>query len=57
MVDFGLQERWPARHCARKWQDLETQTAMQATTAGPTPGTSQVPSPVEAVHFAFRPIH
>ncbi|KAF2216673.1 hypothetical protein CERZMDRAFT_3157, partial [Cercospora zeae-maydis SCOH1-5] len=23
MLDFGISERWPARHCARKWTDLE----------------------------------
>ncbi|EME83312.1 uncharacterized protein MYCFIDRAFT_122733, partial [Pseudocercospora fijiensis CIRAD86] len=23
MLDFGIQERWPARHAARKWQELE----------------------------------
>ncbi|KAK4542923.1 hypothetical protein LTR36_006112 [Oleoguttula mirabilis] len=57
MLDFGLQERWPARHCARKWQDLENQAAMQATTAGLTPGISQFSSPVDGpVHFAFMPI-
>ncbi|KAK5122559.1 hypothetical protein LTR85_003822 [Meristemomyces frigidus] len=45
-----------------KWEiisakDLENQAAMQATTAGLTPGISQFSSPVEGpVHFAFMPI-
>jgi len=58
MLEFGLQERWPARHCARKWQELENQAAIHATTAGMTPGIStQYSSPVEApMHFAFMPI-
>ncbi|CAK4033696.1 Hypothetical predicted protein [Lecanosticta acicola] len=39
MLDFGIQERWPARHCARKWQELDASTTL-ATAATPfaTPG-------------------
>ncbi|KAK5130256.1 hypothetical protein LTR08_002257 [Meristemomyces frigidus] len=52
MLDFGLQERWPARHCARKWQEIEDQAAMQTAT-----GKTQYSSPAEGpVHFAFIPI-
>ena len=59
MIDFGINERWPARHCARKWQEMETTSAMQAaTTGGMTPGMSQfTTSPVETpMQFAFMPI-
>jgi hypothetical protein len=24
MLDFGVQERWPARQCARKWAEIES---------------------------------
>lgn len=57
MLDFGINERWPPRHCARKWQELETIAATRGTTAGLTPGVSQFSSPVEGpVHFAFMPL-
>ncbi|TKA31650.1 hypothetical protein B0A50_01727 [Salinomyces thailandicus] len=57
MLEFGIQERWPPRHCARKWQDLEQQAAMLASSAGITPGMSQFSSPIEGpMHFAFMPI-
>ena len=59
MLDFGIQERWPARHCARKWQEMET-TAATTATIGYTPATAhgaQYSSPVEsATHFAFLPM-
>jgi hypothetical protein len=58
MTDYSLSERWPARHCARKWQEMEAMAATtRGTTAGLTPGLSQFSSPVEGpVHFAFLPI-
>ncbi|KAI5356660.1 hypothetical protein Slin15195_G021440 [Septoria linicola] len=62
MLDFGVQERWPARHCARKWTDLEagSNTTAQATTVGVTPASlSSFSSPVDAtgpMHFAFMPM-
>ncbi|KAK3073328.1 hypothetical protein LTR53_005176 [Teratosphaeriaceae sp. CCFEE 6253] len=57
MVDFNINERWPARHCARKWQEMEALAATQPATTGLTPGISQFSSPVEApMHFAFMPI-
>ncbi|KAI7546121.1 hypothetical protein KC319_g13440 [Hortaea werneckii] len=57
MLEFGLQERWPPRHCARKWQELEQQALMQATSASLTPGMSHFSSPDDGpVHFAFMPI-
>lgn len=44
MLDFGVQERWPARHCARKWTELEpsstTPTAQPATTTSATTATT-----------------
>lgn len=58
MLDFGIQERWPARHTARKWQEMETTAA--ATTAaamGFTPATAlpaQFSSPVDPLPtYAF----
>jgi hypothetical protein len=57
MLEFGLNERWPARHCARKWQEIDTVPTAQPTTTGLTPGMSQFTSPVETpMHFAFMPI-
>ncbi|KAM3424898.1 hypothetical protein BST61_g6873 [Cercospora zeina] len=60
MLDFGVSERWPARHCARKWTDLEagSNTTAQATTLNMTPASlSAFSSPVEGpVHFAFMPM-
>lgn len=63
MLDFGLQERWPARHCARKWQEMETAAvATSAAAMGFTPATSLPPqfsSPlVDSAHnFAYLPMH
>ncbi|EMC99541.1 hypothetical protein BAUCODRAFT_144949 [Baudoinia panamericana UAMH 10762] len=62
MLEHGVQERWPARFCARKWQELEAQSLAQASTAaGLLPGmmqtTQQFASPVEApTHFGFMPL-
>ncbi|KAF7188578.1 hypothetical protein HII31_10240 [Pseudocercospora fuligena] len=59
MLDFGIQERWPARHAARKWQELEAATTTtHPTTAGLTPASmSQFSSPIDGpVHFAFMPL-
>ncbi|CAK1357728.1 unnamed protein product [Cercospora beticola] len=60
MLDFGVSERWPARHCARKWTDLEagSNTTAQATTLNMTPASlSAFSSPIEGpVHFAFMPM-
>ena len=59
MLDFGIQERWPARHCARKWQEMETAAAAAttATVMGFTPATAlpaQFSSPIESMpNFAF----
>ncbi|KAK4991036.1 hypothetical protein LTR50_002115 [Elasticomyces elasticus] len=64
MLDFGVTERWPARHCARKWAELELAAlggggggggALVGQAAGMTPTTvSQYSSPVEATgQFAF----
>lgn len=36
MLDFGVQERWPARHCARKWTELEPSSS----TPAPQPATT-----------------
>nr|OQO27874.1 hypothetical protein B0A51_05187 [Rachicladosporium sp. CCFEE 5018] len=50
MLDFGLTERWPARSCARKWQELEylAPSAVRPMT------TAQYSSTVDApVHFAY----
>ncbi|KAK4504269.1 hypothetical protein PRZ48_005185 [Zasmidium cellare] len=63
MLDYGIGERWPARHCARKWQELEstgsTTTLITTTVPGGmgTPASiSQFSSPVEGpVHFSFMP--
>lgn len=57
MLDNGINERWPSRHCARKWQELETQAATLAATASMTPALSQFSSPIDApTQFTFMPI-
>ena len=56
MLDFNITERWPARHCARKWQELETSNVL-AVTSSMTPALSQFSSPIEApTQFTFMPI-
>lgn len=59
MLDFGLQERWPARHCARKWQEMETAAANNAAAMAFTPVTTmpaQFSSPMDTVPgFAYMP--
>ncbi|KAK5110563.1 hypothetical protein LTR62_005755 [Meristemomyces frigidus] len=57
MLDFGLDERWPPRRCARKYQELETLAMQNMSTAGATPGRSQYSSPIDGpIQFAFVPI-
>lgn len=58
MLEHGINERWPARHCARKWQELEAHAATLAATASITPALSQFSSPTEAgpTQFTFMPI-
>ncbi|KAK3725868.1 hypothetical protein LTR37_000016 [Vermiconidia calcicola] len=57
MLDYGVNERWPARHCARKWQEVEA-TASMAASAGMTPAMTHYSSPIEGpTHFAWMPLH
>ncbi|KAH9825699.1 hypothetical protein Tdes44962_MAKER00629 [Teratosphaeria destructans] len=59
MLEYGLHERWPPRHCARKWQEIEAQMAFtRAATTGSLRGTPQVSSPVDGPvhHFGFVPM-
>ena len=58
MTEYGVSERWPPRHCARKWQEVELYPlSIYAMNPGMTPAISQYSSPVEApVHYAFMPI-
>ncbi|KAF2766504.1 hypothetical protein EJ03DRAFT_278008 [Teratosphaeria nubilosa] len=59
MLEYGLNERWPPRHCARKWQEIEAQIAFtRAATTGSLRGTPQVSSPVDGSvhHFGFVPM-
>lgn len=48
-------ERWPARHCAKKWQELETPVsimASMASTVSITPAMTHYSSPIEGTtHF------
>lgn len=37
MLEFGAQEKWPAKYCERKWEELHPETA-GATSGIPTPG-------------------
>ncbi len=56
MLDHGINERWPARHCARKWQDVETNAASMASNVNMMPTHTQYSSPIEgATHFTFMP--
>ncbi|KAJ9624802.1 hypothetical protein H2203_004752 [Taxawa tesnikishii (nom. ined.)] len=58
MVDYGVQERWPARHCARKWQEIAP-TPEFPTTSLPSqqPLASQFSSPDESSsHFQLYPM-
>jgi hypothetical protein len=62
MLEYGIQERWGARLCAKKWQELEAQQTITSTNAGFTPAMTQYSmSPTDASapaaqHFAFMPI-
>lgn len=59
MIDYGVSERWPARHCARKYQEVEIYPmATWGMAPGITPAISQYSSPVEApLHYAWMPLH
>lgn len=59
MLEFGVSERWPARHCARKYQEMDMypMSTYPMATSGITPAVSQYSSPVEApMHYAWMPI-
>ena len=48
MLEFGVEEKWPARHCARKWADMAPQHLHQ-TPQQHTPSSQQhTPTP----HYA-----
>ncbi|TKX23384.1 hypothetical protein C1H76_4452 [Elsinoe australis] len=59
MLDFGIQERWPSKHCARKWAKINPQSQMPE---GMPPGIIpshpfQHPHHPDASHqFTFMPI-
>ncbi|WPG98897.1 Hypothetical protein R9X50_00169700 [Acrodontium crateriforme] len=56
MTEFGVQERWPARLCARKWQALESAQPTYLSTTTVT-SASQLSSPTEPLyHFAYMPM-
>ena len=58
MLEFGIAERWPARLCMKKYQDLEIAAVTHIPPAGMTPTSiSQFSSPVDGpVHFTFMPL-
>ncbi|THW63956.1 hypothetical protein D6C97_06026 [Aureobasidium pullulans] len=37
MLEFGVEEKWPSRHCARKWAELAPQHLHQHSARGQTP--------------------
>jgi hypothetical protein len=37
MLEFGAQEKWPAKYCERKWEELHPETAASHSNI-PTPG-------------------
>ncbi len=37
MLDFGAAERWPAKYCARKWEDLHPDCFAHIPRAQPPP--------------------
>lgn len=48
MLEFGVEEKWPSRHCARKWADMAPQHLHQ-TPQQHTPSSQQhTPTP----HYA-----
>ncbi|PNS13928.1 hypothetical protein CAC42_1419 [Sphaceloma murrayae] len=59
MLDYGIQERWPSKHCARKWAKISPQPQIpDGMTSGPMP-----PHPFHLQHpdnnqphFTFMPI-
>ena len=38
MLEYGIQERWGARLCAKKWQELEAAHAVAEAPSGPIGG-------------------
>ncbi|KAF2720906.1 hypothetical protein K431DRAFT_85514 [Polychaeton citri CBS 116435] len=57
MGEYGIQERWPPRHCAKRWQEMEASSLAVSTSAGITPMTHFTSSPIEgqSMHFGFMP--
>ena len=55
MLEFGVAERWPPRHCARKCQELEPTAVTAAALASHPPATTlpllQFSSPADALHL------
>lgn len=62
MLEYGVTERWPARQCARKWQELNPQVPVvssmpfQTPVSGPTPMMSQFSSPEDSGAYNYLPL-
>ncbi|KAL9065125.1 MAG: hypothetical protein Q9157_007582 [Trypethelium eluteriae] len=48
MVDFGALEKWPAKLCAKKWQEINPTYDSYMAHPGTTPAFSQMSTPIES---------
>ena len=57
MLDFDVQERWPPKHCNRKWQELEGAASLPQS-AAMTPSVSHYSSPGmdQPMQYRFMPL-
>lgn len=56
MLEFGAAERWPAKYCARKWDELHPGRVPQSHNFLADPWASERCSPVESMmHHSPRP--
>lgn len=58
MLDFGASERWPAKYCARKWEEMHPGRApfQHHTNLMPDPWDVEHYSPAESLTYSPRPI-
>lgn len=51
MIEYGASDRWTAKQCARKWQEIDPGPHAFSTYEASTPSMSYTTSPVDAPSY------
>jgi hypothetical protein len=54
MLEHGVAERWPSRHCEQKWRELSSMTAFAGTTTSMPQYSSPLETPMSFVGVPFQ---